>query len=85
MITSLNCKENTNEDFIQNWSQIKGEFIFSEIFALNLENKLIKNISNSNAKEILSNKLIYNTGSSKNQLLVYVRERSRTFVNVRVF
>jgi len=55
---SLNCKELTNQEYFQNFSQLKREYILTEMFELNLENKFIKNISNSNVKEILTSKLI---------------------------
>jgi Leucine-rich repeat (LRR) protein len=58
VIMSLNCKELTNQEFFQNFTQLKREYILTEMFELNLENKLIKNISNSNVKEILTSKLI---------------------------
>ncbi len=55
---SLNCKENSDQEFIQNLTQLKRDYVFEEIVELYLENKLIKNISNPNVKEILSTNLV---------------------------
>jgi Leucine-rich repeat (LRR) protein len=58
IVMSLNCKENSDQEFIQNVTQLKRDYVLKEIVELYLENKLIKNISNPNVKEMLSNKLV---------------------------
>jgi Leucine-rich repeat (LRR) protein len=43
-----------NDDFMQNFTQVKATYEFSQIIEINIKNKLIKNISNSNVKNLLS-------------------------------
>jgi Leucine-rich repeat (LRR) protein len=57
VLISLNCNENTNKEFIQNLTQVKREYVLTELVEISLGNKLIKSISKSNVKEILSYKL----------------------------
>jgi Leucine-rich repeat (LRR) protein len=53
-IIKLDCIEKTNEEFLQNLSQIKANYDFSQMIVFNVQNKLIKNISNSNLRHLLS-------------------------------
>jgi insulin-like growth factor-binding protein complex acid labile subunit len=53
-IVKLDCVESTNRDFLQNLTKIKENFDFSQMIALNIQNKLIRNISNSNLRHLLS-------------------------------
>ena len=47
-IIKLDCIERTNRNFLQNLTQIKEQYEFSQIIVLNIQFKLIQNISNSN-------------------------------------
>jgi Leucine-rich repeat (LRR) protein len=53
-IIKLDCIERTNKDFLQNLTQIKEQYEFSQMIVLNIQNKLIQNISNSNLRHLLS-------------------------------
>ena len=53
-IIQLDCIEKTNEEFLQNVSQIKANYDFSQMIVFNIQNKFIKNISNSNLRHLLS-------------------------------
>jgi Leucine-rich repeat (LRR) protein len=53
-IIKLDCIEKTNEEFLQNLSQIKANYDFSQMIVFNIQNKFLQNISNSNLKHLLS-------------------------------
>jgi Leucine-rich repeat (LRR) protein len=54
MIIKLECFDKTNEDFIQNLANAKVSYEFSQITEMNIKNKVIKNISNSNIRDLMS-------------------------------
>ncbi len=54
---NLTCKQKRNDDFFQNLTQIKTNYVFTEMYEFNLENKLVKNILNSNVISIFLNAL----------------------------
>jgi Leucine-rich repeat (LRR) protein len=54
---NLTCKHITNDEFIQNITQIEKTYVFSEMYEFNLENKLVKNFLNSNVINIFLNSL----------------------------
>ena len=53
-IIKLDCTEKTNQVFLNNLYQIKETYNFSRMIDLNIRNKLIKNISNSSVRHLLS-------------------------------
>jgi predicted transcriptional regulator len=53
-IIQIDCIERTNEEFLQDITQLKESYDFSQILVLTVQNKLIRNISNSNLKHFLS-------------------------------
>ncbi len=53
-IIKLDCVEKANEEFLQNLTQIKEHYDFSQMLVLTVQNKLIKNVSNSNLRHLLS-------------------------------
>ncbi len=59
VIIKLDCIEVTNEDFVQNLTRIRENYDFSQMRSLNIRNKLINTISNSNVRHICSLNLIH--------------------------
>jgi Leucine-rich repeat (LRR) protein len=57
-IIKLDCLEKTKTDFLQNLTQIKINYDFSQMIVLNIQNKLIQNISNSNLRHLISLNLV---------------------------
>jgi insulin-like growth factor-binding protein complex acid labile subunit len=53
-ILKFDSIEKTNQDFLQNSTQIKENLNFTGMIAFVIRNKLIKNISNSNVRHLLS-------------------------------
>jgi Leucine-rich repeat (LRR) protein len=54
-IIRLHCTETTlSENFLANLIKIKDNYLFSQMFELNIKNKFITNISNSNVKELFT-------------------------------
>ena len=53
-IIKLDCIEKTNIDFLQNLTKLKENYDFYQMIVFNIQNKLIKNISNSNMRHLLS-------------------------------
>jgi Leucine-rich repeat (LRR) protein len=53
-IIKLDCIEKTNTDILKNVSQTKEHYDFSQMIVFTVQNKLIKNISNSNLRHLLS-------------------------------
>jgi Leucine-rich repeat (LRR) protein len=58
IIISLTCVEKNDNEFLQNLTQIKANYIFTEMLELTLENKLFKNISKPSVRDLFSNKLV---------------------------
>lgn len=55
-IIKLECVEKTHEEeFLRNVTHIKATFDFTQIIELTAQNKIIKNLSNSNIKSLIQN------------------------------
>jgi Leucine-rich repeat (LRR) protein len=54
IILKLDCLQQTNDVFIQNVTKTKYAYDFFQMIEFNLKNKLINNISSSNARHLLS-------------------------------
>jgi len=57
-VVKLDCLGNTNAEFIQNLTKLKENFNFLHIIELNIKNKLIKNIVDSNVKSLFTQSLL---------------------------
>ena len=54
---TLTCKQKRNNEFFQDITGTKMNYVFTEMYEFNLENKLVKNILNSNGISIFFNAL----------------------------
>jgi Leucine-rich repeat (LRR) protein len=54
MIVKLDCIEKTEKEFLQDLSQVKENIVMTKMIELNIQNKLIRKISSSNVKHLLS-------------------------------
>ena len=56
-IIKIDCIEETNDEFLQNFTLTNENFIFSQVIEFNVRNKLLINISNSSVRQLFSRNL----------------------------